>query len=56
MPIGRIAVKKLSAGIVIGSQSDWDMMQHAARRLKDFGDGGQGGRRGAAFRAVDGKR
>ena len=23
--------------IVMGSQSDWDMMQHAARQLKDFG-------------------
>ena len=24
-------------GIVMGSQSDWDVMQHAARQLKDFG-------------------
>jgi phosphoribosylcarboxyaminoimidazole (NCAIR) mutase len=40
----------------MGSHSDWDMMQHAARRLKDFGDGGQDGRRGAAFRTGDGKR
>ena len=23
-------------GIVMGSQSDWDVMQHAARQLKDF--------------------
>jgi len=30
-------VKKTSVGIVMGSQSDWDMMQHAARQLKDFG-------------------
>ena len=25
------------AGIVMGSTSDWDVMQHAARQLKDFG-------------------
>ena len=24
-------------GIVMGSNSDWDVMQHAARMLKDFG-------------------
>ena len=30
-------MKKLSVGIVMGSQSDWDIMQHAARQLKDFG-------------------
>ena len=24
-------------GIVMGSTSDWDVMQHAARQLKDFG-------------------
>jgi 5-(carboxyamino)imidazole ribonucleotide mutase len=24
-------------GVVMGSQSDWDVMQHAARMLKDFG-------------------
>jgi 5-(carboxyamino)imidazole ribonucleotide mutase len=24
-------------GIVMGSDSDWDVMQHAARRLQDFG-------------------
>ena len=24
-------------GIVMGSQSDWDVMRHAARQLKDFG-------------------
>src|SRR5918993_2850613 len=26
-------------GIVMGSTSDWDVMQHAARQLKDFGVG-----------------
>src|SRR3954468_11161464 len=31
------AVSKALVGIVMGSQSDWDMMQHAARQLKDFG-------------------
>jgi len=30
-------VKKTLVGIVMGSQSDWDIMQHAARQLKDFG-------------------
>ena len=25
------------AGVVMGSQSDWDVMQHAVRVLKDFG-------------------
>ncbi len=30
-------MKKTSVGIVMGSQSDWDIMQHAARQLKDFG-------------------
>jgi 5-(carboxyamino)imidazole ribonucleotide mutase len=30
-------VKKLLAGIVMGSTSDWEVMQHAARQLKDFG-------------------
>jgi 5-(carboxyamino)imidazole ribonucleotide mutase len=30
-------VKKPLVGIVMGSQSDWDVMQHAARQLKDFG-------------------
>lgn len=24
-------------GVVMGSQSDWDVMQHAARQLEDFG-------------------
>ena len=24
-------------GIVMGSQSDWDVMRHAALQLKDFG-------------------
>ena len=30
-------VKKPLVGIVMGSQNDWDVMQHAARQLKDFG-------------------
>ena len=30
-------MKKPLMGIVMGSQSDWDVMQHAARQLKDFG-------------------
>ena len=30
-------MEKSLVGIVMGSQSDWDMMQHAARQLKDFG-------------------
>jgi len=30
-------MKKTPVGIVMGSQSDWDVMQHAARQLKDFG-------------------
>ena len=30
-------MSKALVGIVMGSQSDWDMMQHAARQLKDFG-------------------
>ena len=28
---------KLLVGIVMGSQSDWEVMQHAARALRDFG-------------------
>jgi len=28
---------KTLVGVVMGSQSDWDVMQHAARQLKDFG-------------------
>ena len=28
---------KVSVGVVMGSQSDWDVMQHAAKVLKDFG-------------------
>ena len=28
---------KVLVGVVMGSQSDWDVMQHAARVLKDFG-------------------
>ncbi len=27
----------IQVGIVMGSNSDWDVMQHAARALKDFG-------------------
>jgi 5-(carboxyamino)imidazole ribonucleotide mutase len=30
-------VSKPLVGIVMGSQSDWDVMQHAARSLADFG-------------------
>ncbi len=30
-------MQKTLVGIVMGSQSDWDVMQHAARQLKDFG-------------------
>src|SRR5260221_4435071 len=29
--------EKPRVGVVMGSQSDWDVMQHAARVLKDFG-------------------
>ena len=29
--------EKPIVGVVMGSQSDWDVMQHAARILKDFG-------------------
>ena len=29
--------EKPLVGVVMGSQSDWDVMQHAARVLKDFG-------------------
>src|SRR3977135_2309168 len=29
--------EKPIVGVVMGSQSDWDVMQHAARVLKDFG-------------------
>jgi 5-(carboxyamino)imidazole ribonucleotide mutase len=28
---------KALVGVVMGSTSDWDVMQHAARQLKDFG-------------------
>ena len=31
--------KKALVGIVMGSPSDWEVMQHAARQLKDFGIG-----------------
>ncbi len=34
-----MATKKALVGIVMGSPSDWDVMQHAARALKDFGIG-----------------
>ncbi len=27
----------IQVGIVMGSSSDWDVMQHAARQLRDFG-------------------
>jgi len=37
VPTKGFAVKKTLVGIVMGSQSDWDIMQHAARQLKDFG-------------------
>jgi 5-(carboxyamino)imidazole ribonucleotide mutase len=30
---------RAAVGIVMGSSSDWDVMQHAARVLKDFGVG-----------------
>ncbi len=30
-------MKKPLVGIVMGSTSDWEIMQHAARQLKDFG-------------------
>src|SRR5260221_9932163 len=29
--------EKPQVGVVMGSQSDWEVMQHAARVLKDFG-------------------
>src|SRR5688572_21851873 len=34
---GADVMKKPLVGIVMGSQNDWDVMQHAARQLKDFG-------------------
>lgn len=30
-------MKKPLVGIVMGSESDWEVMQHAGRQLKDFG-------------------
>ena len=30
-------MRKTPVGIVMGSTSDWEVMQHAARQLKDFG-------------------
>ena len=30
-------MEKPVVGVVMGSQSDWDVMQHAAKVLKDFG-------------------
>ena len=32
-----MAEDKPKVGVVMGSESDWDVMQHAARVLKDFG-------------------
>ena len=32
-----MAADKPKVGVVMGSQSDWEVMQHAARILKDFG-------------------
>jgi 5-(carboxyamino)imidazole ribonucleotide mutase len=32
-----VTTQKPVVGVVMGSQSDWDVMQHAARVLKDFG-------------------
>jgi 5-(carboxyamino)imidazole ribonucleotide mutase len=32
-----MAEEKPVVGVVMGSQSDWDVMQHAAKVLKDFG-------------------
>src|ERR1041384_6138853 len=29
--------ERAKVGVVMGSQSDWDVMQHAAKVLKDFG-------------------
>jgi 5-(carboxyamino)imidazole ribonucleotide mutase len=29
--------EQVKVGVVMGSQSDWDVMQHAAKVLKDFG-------------------
>jgi 5-(carboxyamino)imidazole ribonucleotide mutase len=39
MPNKTVAAKKSSAqvAIVMGSTSDWEVMQHAARQLNDFG-------------------
>src|SRR6266436_4652761 len=31
------AEKEITVGVVMGSQSDWGVMQHAAQVLKDFG-------------------
>ncbi len=35
--IGGTAVSKALVGIVMGSQSDWDVMQHAVAMVKQFG-------------------
>jgi len=32
-----IGLERPLVGVVMGSQSDWDVMQHAAKILKDFG-------------------
>lgn len=37
MSTGTDLANKPLVGIVMGSQSDWEVMQHAARQLKDFG-------------------
>ena len=37
LTLGDYVVQKISVGIVMGSQSDWDVMQNVARQLKDFG-------------------
>jgi 5-(carboxyamino)imidazole ribonucleotide mutase len=35
--MGEQDMEKPVVGVVMGSQSDWDVMQHAAKVLKDFG-------------------
>src|SRR5690349_7276158 len=34
---GATRLKKALVGIAMGSQSDWNVMQHAAQQLEDFG-------------------
>jgi 5-(carboxyamino)imidazole ribonucleotide mutase len=36
-PNGKTMEEKPLVGVVMGSQSDWEVMQHAVRVLKDFG-------------------